>query len=106
MDVGCKLRGLADFKIARSRQFYLDRLSYFRWRRRHHEHPIPQKDRFRDRVRHKQDGLLIFVLDPLQVQVHLVAGQRIQRAERFIHEQQVRVVDQRPTNGDPLAHPS
>ncbi len=36
--------------------------------------------------------------------VHLVAGDRVQRAERFVHQQQLGVVDKRAADRDTLAH--
>ncbi len=55
-------------------------------------------------MRHEQDGLLVLVPDTLQVEVQLVAGQRVERAERLVHEQQPRIVNERAADGDPLAH--
>ncbi len=40
----------------------------------------------------------------LEVEAHLLARQRIERAERLVHQQQRRVVDQRARDRDALAH--
>ena len=42
--------------------------------------------------------------DPLQLVVQQVAGHRVERAERLVHQQHVRVLGQRPGQGDPLPH--
>ena len=40
----------------------------------------------------------------LEVEAHLLARQRVECAERLVHQQQWRVVDQRPRDGHALAH--
>jgi hypothetical protein len=40
----------------------------------------------------------------LEVDTHLLAGQRIERAERFVHEQKQRAVQESPRDRGPLPH--
>ena len=42
--------------------------------------------------------------DPVQFVVQQVPGHRVQRAERLVHQQHVRVLGQRPGQRDPLPH--
>src|SRR5207249_9594427 len=58
----------------------------------------------RDPVRHEQRGLGVLLPEIQQQLVHLVAGDRVERAERLVHQQQFGVVDQRPADRDALAH--
>ena len=52
----------------------------------------------------EQDGLATLHPDALQFGVHLLARQRIQGAEGLVHQQQVRVVNQRTAETDALLH--
>ena len=42
--------------------------------------------------------------DAQQLEVHLLAGQRVERAERLVHQHQLRVVDQRACDRRALLH--
>src|SRR5262245_32779406 len=72
--------------------------------RTHHDHAIGEVDRLGDIVRDVDDGL--FRLPPhLREQLlHVVAGQRIERGERLVHQQHRRVVGERARDGDALLH--
>ncbi len=50
---------------------------------------------------HRRTG---FLADAQEKIVHLQPRQFIQRAERLIHQQQFRLVDQRTAEGDTLLH--
>jgi hypothetical protein len=52
----------------------------------------------------EDDSLLAFLPDPQQLQVHLLAGQRVQGAEGFVHQDQLGVVNERAGNGGALLH--
>ncbi len=52
----------------------------------------------------ENDSLAALRPDPLQVEVHLLARHRIERAERLVHQKDARVVDQRPADGGALLH--
>ena len=42
--------------------------------------------------------------DPLQLEVHALARQRIERAERLVHQQDLRIARQRPADAGALLH--
>ena len=65
---------------------------------------IGQEHGLGDRVGDEDDGRLRGLGDPLQLEVHLVARDRVERAERLVHEQDLGVVAQGPGDGDALAH--
>ena len=46
------------------------------------------------------------VLDPLQLELHLLAELEVERAERLVEEQHARVVDERAAEGDALLLPA
>ena len=71
---------------------------------RHHQHVVGQQYGFRDAVGHHKDGDRHRPPDPQQLLAHALTGQRVQRAKRFVHEEQVRFVDQRPGQSHPLRH--
>ena len=56
------------------------------------------------RVRHEQDGLAAFAPDPQHFEVHLFAGQRIERAERLVHQDQFWIVDEGARDRGALLH--
>ena len=55
-------------------------------------------------VGHEQDREGPRRPDPLQLVVEQVAGHRVERAERLVHQQDVAVLGERPGDGDALAH--
>ena len=66
--------------------------------------PVGQEDGLADGVRDEDDGGPGLRVDRLQLEVHLVAGQGVQGAERLVHQQDGRVVAQRPGDRGPLPH--
>ena len=101
-----KLAAFADRHVTwpreRDRQILDDR----RRPPRHHQHAVGEHHRLTDAVRHKQRGLGVLLPQIEQQLVHLVAGDRVERAERLVHQQQLGVIDQRPADRDALAHPA
>src|SRR5262245_1660955 len=76
---------------------------------RHHHHAIGEQHGLADRVRDEQDGLALVVpLAPYaqQLQVHLVPGHRVERAEGLVHEEQWRIEEERPAQRGALLHPT
>ena len=57
-------------------------------------------------MRDQQHGLAGGGGDPLQFQVHLFARHRVERAERLVHQQDRRIVHQRPADRRALLHPA
>ena len=69
-----------------------------------HDDPGAEKHRLRDAVGDEQDGLAALLPDAQQLQVHALAGQRVERPERLVHQDQAGIVDQRPGDGGALLH--
>ena len=55
-------------------------------------------------MRDEHDGLARFLPDAQQLEVHLLAGERIERAEGLVHQYELRIVHQRPRDRRPLLH--
>src|SRR5690349_10969598 len=51
--------------------------------RRHHDHTVAHESGFRNRMRDEEDGLLRRVPDLQKLDVHVLACERIERAERL-----------------------
>src|SRR5258708_25160739 len=69
-----------------------------------HEHLVRQVDCLRYRMRHEKDRSFSLMSDPQEQIVHLKTGKFIERAERFVHQEQLRPLDQRATKRDALLH--
>src|SRR6185312_1831442 len=54
-----------------------------------------EEDRLGDAVGDEEDRLARFLPDPEQLEVHLLARQRIERAERLVHQHELGIVDER-----------
>ena len=72
--------------------------------RRHDDDAVGEQHRLVDRVRDEQHRLVRCEPQRLEVEAHLLARQRVECAERLVHQQQRRVVDQRARNRHALAH--
>src|SRR5918993_1831930 len=57
--------------------------------RRHHHDAVTEEDRLVDRVRDQNDGLAARHPDALQLRVHALARERIERAERLVHQEEL-----------------
>ncbi len=66
--------------------------------------PVGQQDRLADAVGDEQDGLARGRPDALQLDIELIARDRVERAERLVHQEQCRIVEQRPADRRALAH--
>ena len=69
-----------------------------------HDHLVGEIDRFRDRMRHEQHRGAGLAPDAQQQVVHLQPRQFVERAERLVHQQQFRLMDQRAAKRDALLH--
>ena len=56
------------------------------------------------RMGDEQNGLRPFRPDAQQLEAHFIAGERIKRRERLVHQQNVGIEQQRPGDGDALLH--
>src|SRR5262249_23625113 len=52
----------------------------------------------------EEDGLLRLLPDAQQLEVHLLPRERIERTERLVHENELRIVDECARNGSALLH--
>ena len=66
--------------------------------------PVGEAGGLPDVVGDEQDGQLALGPDPLQLVVEHVAGHRVERAERLVHQQDRCVQCERAGQGDPLPH--
>jgi len=80
---------------ARSRQRYIEGLDDASGSRGHDDDPVGKEDGVSDAVRDEEDRIAALEPQRLQIGDHLLAGQRVERAEWLVHEQE-RIVDQRP----------
>ena len=72
--------------------------------RRHHHHPVREIDRLGDVVGHVDHGLPGLAPHVGQQPLHVVAGERIERGERLVHQQHGRIVGERAGDRDALLH--
>ncbi len=101
--VAAELRRLAGVEAARPRQVDRDGLENASGPRRHHHHMIGEQHRLADAVSDEQHGLVRAHPQPLQLEIELVAGECVERAERLIHQQELRLLDQGPADRHALA---
>src|SRR6185437_3574562 len=71
---------------------------------RHHHDAIGQVDGLVDAVGDEHHGLAGLVPKSFQLGVEIVTSHGVERAERFVHQQQFRVDDQGAADGHALAH--
>ena len=55
-------------------------------------------------MRDQQDRLAGLVVDALELEIHALARHGIEGAERLVHEDDLRIVHQRPADGGALLH--
>ena len=68
----------------------------------HDQNAIGQSHRFLDVMGDEQRTKLFFQPEFLDEELHLQTGQGVERAERFVQEDQRRAAGQRPRQGDAL----
>src|SRR5712664_2363038 len=69
-------------------------------------HPVPEADRLAYLVGNEEHGQATPPPDSLKHLVQQVAGHRVERAERLVHQQHVRFLAERAGQRHPLAHPA
>src|SRR5471032_3100263 len=82
----------------------IERIDYPPGTGRHHQHPLAEVDRFFYAVRNENDGLAGLLPDAQQLVLQSLAGLRVERCKRLVHEQHLRVVRQGARNCNPLLH--
>jgi hypothetical protein len=100
------LRRVHHFERAGTGQVNRHDLDNAAGRLRHHHYAIRQKNRFIDAVRHEQSGLPVLFPDGEQFVSHFLPRLRVQRSERFVQKQNLRVHGQSARYADPLSHPA
>src|SRR6266704_1362034 len=73
---------------------------------RQHRDPLAEVHRLLDAVGDEHDGLAGLLPDAQQLVLEAVAGLRVQRGERLVHQQHVRVEGEAAGDGHPLLHPA
>ncbi len=70
----------------------------------HHGNMRAQRQCFVDAVRYENDRALVFLPDPDQFILHIHPGLLIERAERLIHQDDLRIHQQCAGDADALIH--
>jgi hypothetical protein len=86
------------------RQLDLEIVGHARRPGAEHDHAGAEEHRLRNAMGDEDDGLFGLFPDVQQLEVHLLAGKRIERPERFVHQDQLGIVDQRARNRGALLH--
>ena len=68
----------------------------------HHGDPVAHRERLLLVVRHVDERRAELVLDPLQLELHLLAELHVERAERLVEQERRRTVDERARERDAL----
>jgi hypothetical protein len=87
-----------------ARQVDVDHLLDLAWPIGNHDDPVAQGDRLVDGVRDENDGLPGLGDEALELTLHRLARHRVDRRERLVGQQDIRLGDQRPGDADPLLH--
>src|SRR5471030_951847 len=90
-----ELRALLDLEAARPREWNFNVGNHLARPLAHHQHPVGEIDGFADAVGDEDRGAVMLLPDLHQREVHLVARDRVEGAERLVHQQQVGLEDQR-----------
>ena len=95
-------RGSSPQRLARERQAEL--LLDPPGPRRHHDQPLAEEQRLLDRVGDEHDGRAGLLPEPQHQPLHLLAGQRVERPERLVHQDDLGVVGEAARQRHPLLH--
>ena len=87
VDVRAELRDIAEHDRTRPRQIDLDLLDDLARARAHHQDAIRQSDRLLDAVRDEEHGRPAAQPQRFEIRAHLQARQRVERAERLVHQE-------------------
>ena len=72
----------------------------------HHRDPVAHRERFLLVVRHVDERDADLALDPLELDLHLLAELQVERAERLVEQEHLGLVDDRARERDALALPA
>src|SRR5215472_2013580 len=104
VDVAHEFGRALDRERARARQRDLDTLLQTPGPAREHQHAVGEKHRLVDLMGYEQDGLAALLPDAHQLGLHDLAGLRVERRERLVHEENIRIDRKRAREVDALAH--
>src|SRR5690606_344333 len=82
-------------QLARTRKIYSVLVEHPSRARTHDEHPVSQEDGLAQVVRDEDDGNAGHCMQVADHAPQLLAGEGIERAERLVQHQQLRLVDER-----------
>jgi hypothetical protein len=74
--------------------------------RREQQDAVTDPDRFGNRMGHEQHGEFRVLPEPQQLFLHLAACERVERGERLVHQEDMRLERQRARDRDALLHPA
>src|SRR5262245_23926199 len=89
---------------ARMRQLDAEIVGHARRAGGEHDHAGAEKHRLGDAVGDEDDGLLRLLPDAQQLKVHLLARERVERAERLVHQDELGIVNERARDRRALLH--
>ena len=72
--------------------------------RRHDDDAVAQEYGLGNRMGDEQNRHLEFLPEAEQIEIHLIARKRVERAERLVHQQEGRIVQQGAADRDALPH--
>src|SRR5262249_2084155 len=87
-----------------TRQRHVEHLAYAPGRVGHDKHPIRQEHRFLDAVGDEHDGFAVALPDLEQFVLQVLARQRVECAERLIHQQDLWLIGERAGERYALFH--
>src|SRR5688572_12950680 len=90
--------------VARVRQVDAQHLANLRRRRGEHDDAVGHVDRLVDVVGHEQHGHAVLLADAQDEVLEVAARLRVDRRERLVHEQDLRLVGERPGDRHALLH--
>jgi len=89
-----------------ARQVDVDDPAHLPGAARQHQDPVGEQHRLVEVVGDEHDRLAGLGPDPHELFLHVLAGLGVDRAERLVHEQDLRVGREGPGDPDPLLHPA
>src|SRR5579872_1855211 len=99
-----KLRGSLQFRLTWTHERHVYGLDYFPRPAAHCDNAVREEYRLVDRMRHKQRGNPLLAPDALQLDIHVSTRHCIERAERFVEQQHVRLEHEGASDGHTLPH--
>jgi hypothetical protein len=104
-DVPAEVRPpLGAVRIARSRKFNAQVLHHSSRPIGHDEDAVRQEYRLGNRVRDQDHRFSDLLPQPKQLDIELISRQRVERSERLVEQQHLRLPDERLSESGPLAH--